>query len=138
MVADANSCVYIPLKGFLGTNNAWYGGRRRKTKPHEEEGPSCEMVSSFISLSALIASSAFSMGPRETRVAFPLPYLKYAVTVLMLGLDESCSFPRTHVPAHKILNRAAGLKGIAQPSSFWSVLIHSQTTPDLLHLNSAL
>lgn len=71
--ADANSCVYIPLKGFLGTNNAWYGGRGRKTKPREEEGPSCEMVSDFTSLSAQIASSAFSEGPRERRVAFSLP-----------------------------------------------------------------
>lgn len=69
--ADANSCVYIPLKGFLGTNNAWYGGRGRKTKPREEEGPSCEMVSGFTSLSAQIASSAFSTGRRETRVIFP-------------------------------------------------------------------
>lgn len=73
MEADTNSCVYIPWKGLLGSNNAWYGGRRRKTKPREEKGPSCEMLSSFISLSALIASSAFSEGPRETRVAFPLP-----------------------------------------------------------------
>lgn len=72
--ADANSCVYIPLKGFLGTNNAWYGGRGRKTKPREEEGPSCEMVSDFASLSAQIASSDFSMGPRKTRVAFSLFY----------------------------------------------------------------
>ena len=78
------------------------------------------------------------MGPGEKRVAFPLPYLKYAITVLMLGLKESCSFPRIYVPAHEILNRAAGLKGIAQPSSFSSVLIRSQITPDLLHLNSAL
>lgn len=78
------------------------------------------------------------MGPRETRVAFPLPYLKYAITVLMLGLNESCSFPRIYVPPHKILNRAAGLKGITQPFSFWSVLIRFQITTDLLHLNSAL
>lgn len=92
--ADANSCVYIPLKEFLGTNNAWYGGRGRKTKPREEEGPSCQMVSDFTSLSAQIASSDFSMGPREMRVAFSLLYLRYNITVLVLELNESCGFPR--------------------------------------------
>lgn len=96
------------------------------------------MVSSFISLSALIASSAFSAGLRETRVAFPLPYLKYAITVLMLGRNEARSFPRIYVPARQILNGVAGLKAIVLPTLFWSVLIHSHVTPHLLHLNSAL
>lgn len=138
--ADTNSCVYIPLKGFLGTNNAWYGGRGRKTKPREEEGPSCEMVSDFTSLSAQIASSAFSTGPREKRVAFPpTPPLPFKIqhhgfsagTKRVLWLSKN-TFLHIKCSAGQMGSQALG-----QPSSVWPVLICSQITPDLLHFNYA-
>lgn len=131
--ADANSCVYIPLKGFLGTNNAWYGGRGRKTKAREEEGPSCEMVSDFTSLSAQIASSAFSTGPREIRVAFSLFKIQHhgfsAGTKRVLWLSKNMFLHIKYSP---------GQMGTGQLSSVWPVLSCSQVTPDFLHLNYAL